>query len=353
MRFFYNKLPSFNRQARHYKDKQYFRWEKKNKDKQIQATYFSVAIKSKSVFKISYEDKWDKFFKKIRFAKELQTGDEQIDERLYIASDCRVFQDALLGSQEIRNLIKKLFSMGAESISCDGEHLIFKFKNTKTDHPLILDEVFLFQELLAVETNKTKYFFRDKYAVQIFYIECIIWALGGYSLASYFQFTSIKKTVHLDSYGLFFDGTMLGLALAGLLLVGFWLLMKGSSRSHRVLMEAFVVLCISGPLAGTQVLSDINIGRDTSKPDTVKVEIEDLKQVYHRSRKGRSSYYSYHMKIKVDENDPLAKQLPQVLDIEESVFHNLRNQKTAAVDIASGYLNYKWVVSIYPDWKTD
>lgn len=253
---------------------------------QIFSTDFGIEFKCNSVFKLTKETDWDRFFKDFGLANELQTGDSEFDRRIYIASDSSAFRDKIKNDPQSREHIKNLFQSGCEYISGDGKAIWIHFKGDKTkDSNLMSSFVKCFQTIASINQESSS-FFRDPFALKILFVEAVIWSLAVYAASSFAEVYLVKEDKHLDFYPIAYQGLLVGIFLAVILFTFIVLFLKGSSRGHRILVESFLLLGLAFPAGGIGTISDINSEMDRSNSTFVTAKITNHYRREHRGRKG-------------------------------------------------------------------
>lgn len=86
-------------------------------------------------FVINREKDADRFFKRIGFSTEVQTGDAEFDSEFYLIGTSSEYVKALFASAKNREVPRKLFGLGFDSVQLHGS----KFSATKRNASLLLD----------------------------------------------------------------------------------------------------------------------------------------------------------------------------------------------------------------------
>lgn len=320
---------------------------RKNTNKgNVVSTDIVIPYKSPVIFKLTKESKLDRFFKNLGISEEMQTGHKEFDDAIYVASDCPAFHKELIFDINARNSVIEIFKDRGQSIIGDGTYIKFKFSGEVTMLTGLPAECVKFFKSVSDMNKNWGTLLQDPFAIKTLFLEGLIWSIAGYALCSWFQNAILSESTFLDPYPVFIQGlTMAGFA-AILILSFVVLLMRGSSKGHRILIESIIVLTLSLPIAGYFVVSDINNELDRSQPTVVEAKIQDLyMQTHRRSRGGRS--YSYHLHIEPKDQN-LEFEMPRHIRISSGMFIDLKNQKAVKIEVGDGRLHHRWYKSIQP-----
>lgn len=308
----------------------------------VVSTSFEVEFQTYSFAKLSVESHWDRMFKKMGLANEIQTNDEEFDARVYVASDSSAFRRHITLTEKTRMLALELFGLGANHIVCDGHCLRVNFPGDQLES-LDLQERFVafFKELRGFETTR-KGLLHDPFAIKVVLIEAIVWGLGAYS---FLGFLSWELNLYLNYRALVVYGLALGLILCGLIFLLIVMFLKGSSRGHRILIESFLVLALSIPLGGITICSDINRSFDRSPSTTVLAQVTDLRHKSYR-RRGFSRGHVYYMTVvPLSPVSPSIK-VPQIIQVDSSFYRQLSVGSEVRLEVSPGRLGLKWFSSM-------
>lgn len=250
-------------------------------------TRFYFEFPCRAIFKLTVESKWDRFFKGLGISTELQTGDEEFDKWLYIASDNPAFNEELKNDPKSRDLIKQAFRSNCKYVACDGKTLTIQYNGDRfLDKETIRHCVNLRNQLHDMNSHVVP-FYKDKFAHKILFVEAFVWSLACYSVSTAGEWTIHDEDVHLHVKSLFLQGIAVGLTVATLLFLFIRATLKGSSRGHRVIVESFIALGLGLPVGGISAIADINTGMDISTPVIVETNVNDIqKRVRPRFQRG-------------------------------------------------------------------
>jgi len=321
----------------------------KIKNKQnVLSTSFVFEFKTKTIFKLSPESRIDKFFKSIDFSEEIQTGDNQFDDLIYIACDHIQFRQKIVSDSRLRDLIKIFFNRAGRSIKTNGTTLVFNIKGDISADPQLKQLALQIQKIFTELNQKPPHEMMDPFVIKAMVAEACVWSFGIYALLSFLDILLVNnQDVHFNKWLIIKSGLVLGLTLVALALLLVYLFFRGSSRGHRIFVESFIVLLLTVPMGGIGFVYDLNTGLDRSPAVQVQLRINNLERKVHRSRKGGTSY-SYHMSIQ-QISDLDRWKVPTDIRIEQSVFYELQNRQNALITVRQGWLKYPWIQHIQPN----
>lgn len=306
-------------------------------------THFDVKFKSNLFFKITPETKGDKFFKKIGFSKEIQTGDEVFDRDVYIASDSPSFLDELIRNKSLRDLILKMFAEGCVHICSNGSTIRAIYSGDKRGQMIQLSQLAQIYQHVTPLARQRINSFKDPFVLKALVIEGVIWSLACYGVIGIFKWVVHQKDLFLYPNSLYVDGLILGCGLAIVLILTIILLLRGSSRGHRIIVESTIVLLLAFPLGGTSLVIDIN--SLNGNRDDYKVNTSVLDLFITKKRTKRMTVTNYNLSI--DKLDiPDGTKFPDSIVISEDLYKSLELGQKIELVIDRGYLKHPWIKSI-------
>ncbi len=290
-------------------------------------------------FKLTPERSIDKFFKFIGFSKELQTGNHDFDDKIYVACDHPYIDHIFKTTPSLQKIILDLFDDKTVSITNSDARLIINSKS-KLDINVVLPKLNSIKEILELNASQVHNKFKDIYFYRALILESLIWSIAFYSFgslvssyynhqATYLQTTSIIN-LGVESYIVFI--------IFFLILVKFFLI--GSSRGHRILVESILVFILCLPIACLQAVSDINIYLDRN-PTLVVKDITILRRWEDEYGGLGHDDHTYHIEIQSKETP-----LPQRIDINSKVYASIGDSKQISIEIGKGYFNIPWYKKI-------
>lgn len=311
------------------------------KGEQIFAHKAGFSLKSNFIFKFSKETSTDKFFKKTGLSTEFSTGDKSFDKKVYIASDHPQFHLLIKKNKEIRNTILELFSLGIDSVFADGKIIwITKKEGYPVNKELGL--LLYLQSRLSKLIPQTPGILKDKFVIRTILIEALIWSLLAYAISGSYTYYSYSK--YSDLYPDVLKLIILGLGIALIIFMALFglifILLKGSSKGHRIIIESGIVLILALPANGIIITSDLNINLDSQKADIIYTEIMDIEIIEHPRTRTRN-WYSYHLIVNNRNNI-----LPTSIQINYAKYKEAIQSKKAEFHIGKGWLGIPWYKDI-------
>jgi hypothetical protein len=169
--------------------------------------------------------------------------------------------------------------------------------------------------------------------------EGVAWGIAGYAIGAFVELVAHDEDYYPHTGKLLLYGLIVALAVFVFLLVLITRLMRGSSRSHRVLLECAVVLAVSLPFAGTQLVSETNRTLDDAEPRTTARKITLAEMRKQGSRRSRS--YSYYLRLG-EKSEPTDPDLPEELEISRVLYNAASTDKTIEIEIGPGRWGIEW-----------
>lgn len=307
-------------------------------------TVLNLDLNCSAIFKLSRETKWDGLFKSLGLSTEIQTGDPNFDQLIYITCDSSAFALELKSDESARKKITDLFQAGATHIEGDGKLLLVTFPGDMTAQLAVKHLAIELRHSLSDIDLNFRGHGRDPFVYKAIAIECLIYSLGAYAFTSYLEWRIMEQTLHLDMLGLASRGLGLGILLTILLLGLIVLLLKGSSRGHRILVESALVLGLSLPISGISLFGDANTTFDKGSPTWVKRGIYRTYSVLHRGRKG-TTWHTYHMMLKEPEASETIP-IPGTIQISIENYRKAQNKEFVSIELMPGYFGFAWIRTI-------
>lgn len=298
-------------------------------------TYHRIGVRLEAniCFAITRETHWDWYFKRIGFSQEFQTGEHTFDERIYIASNHPLFCDALRDNFYLRRLVDGLLAAGFDRIWSNGRMLYAATKTLEAPSWLFhLDQIRI---ELAAAAARTPSRVSDPFVWRALVVESIVWGMAGYAApAALAAFGDLLD--HLESGLLLVYGAACAVAVALALHAFIIWFLKRSSRSHRILVESALLLILSTPVIGLQLVANINAIGAVSSPIVVRGLVTS-----HWSEVGRS--VTYYMTIERIDGEV---SLPHTIHISRAVFRTLNDGIEIPIELERGRLGLHWYKSI-------
>lgn len=342
-RMIYRLSPKELPEAGNYQGMPYYLDTSLNRDGDRVAFQLGMPFPTESLFKFGPEGNAARLCKALGISTEYQSGDANFDEKIYLACDHPVLLQQLGNSTQSRDLILELLvNWQFVSIWSDGE-VLWASKNSDQDPSET--EIQLLAQLVAslmpvcqtALQQKTPFFWR------FLWVEAFVWSLFGYAASVFLENRFNHHDYHLDSVTLFQYGLVAAALLMAVLMMTIILLLRKSSRGHTIITESFVLLLLTLPLCGMQLVSDINRNFDEA---AAQQQVGIIASVTQRTSSGRGSGLwtprtTYQLKLQ-DQLSAFGTQVPQEIDISENIYQHANKGKQLLLSIKPGFLGLPW-----------
>ena len=331
--------------AKHRKDE--------NRQRVIKKIYWGLALKTPLVFALTREGWWDRVWKVLGLATELETGDEGFDRKIYVAGDHPALHRLLTENARLREQIVNLFARGAVRIFSDGGHLWVESAELAYPSDRDLDELYGIYVALRDGGPARGHWLLDGFLWKAVVVEALVWSVALYGVPAlverlYREYVLGEGQRFPDLWAL----AQLGLGLAAavfVVLVGLivvWL--HGSSRGHRIIAESVVVLGLGLPFSAIEVVSDVNISQDTSAPRQHEYRVMEKwstgggRKISGKRRKDSTPTYFLDLA-------PLTDDAPKVrpfLQVAAGTYYRAEQGGVVRITSRAGRLKIPWIVSL-------
>ncbi len=318
---------------------EYSVYQLKGKFDRIHSTDYVSELRTRAVFRLTGESWLDGVCKRIGFATELQTGDAEFDASIYIACDSPMFHSAVTESSAIRDCVSNLVKSGAISVTATGESLAIRLKGDRSGDLEIATQLVALTHLLRAEEARVLTNRQDPFLSKVIVIEALIWGLSAYALFSFSADIASKRELYFYLMPVFYRSLWFGggLALGLLFLIRRYL--KGSSRSHRVLVESALALGLALPFSAYNLVSDINISMDTN-PDIVLERV--ILSAERRKHRRSTSYHLNLEKLQVEQGVEISRWI-RVNQEDYDLASKDGPTKMARITVGPGYLGFPYM----------
>ncbi len=312
--------------------------------KKVTAVTIGMAAPSPTWVRMHAESKLDRFFKRVGVANELQTGDARFDDRVYLTCDHPAVTELVAASPALRGAVVAALDLGATAVRYDGATVWIDQLSGAEPTDEQLDALLRLQRASAPIEHTPRRWFADPFLWKALLIEGVVWALFGYAVGAFAEVVFHREDVHVHPGHVIATG--LGVAAAALaLLVGVtWLVLRGSSRGHRVLIESAVVLTLGLPVASIQAVGDTNRALDDAPAVRLTAPIDRCEVREHRGKRGRKSY-SYHLWL-AGRPTPDRGDLPSQIEVVRELCHAAEGRREVELVIKPGRWGLPWYQEI-------
>lgn len=312
--------------------------------------YWGLEFKTPLIFTLTREDGWDRGWKFFGLTTELQTGDRAFDQTVYVAGDHPALHRLLAGEAELRRRIVGLFDRGARRIFSDGAHLWVEPTESAHASDQDLAELLGIRGVLQRGEPSGYRWFSDPFLLKAIAVEALVWTVALYGapaqIEQLYRSHVLGEEQHfLDLWTLLRPSLLLAagvfVALMGLVVV----VLRGSSRGHRVILEGALVLGICLPLSGLQAITDYSRAQYLSAPrqDVYRVIGKWNTGIKWRNRDNwrRPSYY-----LILEPRTDGAPLVQPYLKVNSSDYYDAKEGGAVKITSRVGRLNIPWLVRL-------
>jgi hypothetical protein len=323
--------------------------DKGNRARVISTVSWGLALETPLVFSLSQESDWDRVSKLLGFASELETGDADFDRKVYVTCDEPALHRLLSENARVRQVIVGFLARGAVRVFSDGSGLWVE--GTQPEYPSDRELAELYEVYVAVRDGgpARRRWWADSFLWKAVGIEALVWSVALYGAPAVLEkfhreFVGGEGQRHLNEWALVYPSLWLAAALLiglmGLILV----LMRGSSRGHRIVAESVAVLVFGLPSTAIEATSDFNIAFDRSEArvDDYRV-VEKVDTHSGRARDGANNG-SYYLKL-----EPVTEGAPEVekkLRVAAGTFGQAQAGGLVRITSRAGRLKVPWIVRL-------
>ena len=281
----------------------------------------------------------DRLCKRLRLAREIQTGDAAFDELVYVTSDHPHVETVLKESPALREAIRKVLEDGYRRVAFDGAMVWLERASEvapSDDDVRLLADVHAASERLEAGLPSR---LASTFLWEAFIIEGVAWSIFAFGAGAILQFWVGEQDHHLFPSQLIRPGLIIAAAIFAILVTLILFLLGGSSRGHRILVESAIILAIGLPTAGIQIVADTNRMLD-DEPSTVVQRTASRCEVRKR-RSRRRTYYTYHLRL-ANPMMPGEPELPSVIDVTDSLCRDVTEGAQVEFEIGPGRWGIPW-----------
>lgn len=308
----------------------------------VVATTFGLAFEHPVFFRLARESGWDRFFKRIGFAHELQTGDATFDATVYVTCDHPALAPVLQADAAARAAILALFHAGAQRVFTDGANLWVRRAGHREPDAAELAQLATVRAALEAVPAVDLQTLRDPYFWRALGIGAVAWSLALYGLPATIEAATRMEPLYFQWGRVIALGLITAASVLVLLIGATWLLLRGSSRSHRIFLENALVLLLGLPFSATTMVSDANISLDHSPAVALRARVQATYTTISRSRHG--SHTHYHVRLA-----PENTSLPSQMEVSPRTYARAHPGGKLVVTMHAGALGVPWVQEIHPE----
>jgi len=325
----------------------YFR-ESKHKGRVV-SIHLRVQVAGRATLVLKRESGLDRFLKGWGLAREIQTRDERFDRSVYVVGDHPGLGDLFRDRAELRAALARCVGYPGRrrEIGWDGDSLeIRSWSETSPaeDWPALLDALAdAVQATPSLAARRRTFDPReDPFLTRALLLEAVAWTVLGYAAGAGLGLLKPQETTYVDGWALAKTGLGLGLGLSALLVAVAVSMLRGSSRSPRVLVEICLVLLIGGPAAGPFLVSDLNTRLDRTPVTEVAGEV--ARRHHHHHRRGPDSYH-LEFAPTAFEIGGAGHELPTEVEVLVGIYDGVAAGDTVVFGVRGGALGLPWIES--------
>jgi hypothetical protein len=328
----------------------------------VSGLLFGVSGVREYSFTIKNETWYDRFFKRFKISNEIQTGDSEFDDLVYVLSDNSLLHEKLVSSEAIRIAIKNIFNFGVskgytvKKLECRNGRLWIKcsiqnnFSETNVRgliaRPLLPQFFAIAKELNQINAKDYNRWL-DPFVFKSLVVLGISTGLAVNAVVQLFRTWLGDFPFIVDINVLVFHSILLGiLIITGLIIFTLWWL-KNSSRTHIVLLEIFTIGLLGAVGTAFHELRDINIEWQKGQPQIFVSELKDHYVVKKRRYGRRGGYSTTHYYLLLDDWNCKCNKTYEK-EVSYDTYRQLNYYRYLGVVQYPGALGYSWVSDIKP-----
>lgn len=256
--------------------------------------YWGLEVKTPLVFSVHRETRWDRAMKWLGLAREMQTGDGAFDRAVYVAGDHPALHRLLTENAGLRDACRQLLAKTARRIFSDGRRLWVEsadLSHASREELLVLSGI---ATIIQREGQQGRWVF-DRFLWTAIGLEALVWSLALYGAPglielAYDIYVKGESRTYFDYWGVARPGLIAAIVAFAGLAVLMILLLRGSSRGHRVLAECFLVMLLGLPFAGIQAVIDFNASHQPVAPQLHEYRVAAKEEQRQKRRRSGSRW---------------------------------------------------------------
>ncbi len=256
-------------------------------------------------FKLVREGDGSRLAKAIGLSVELQVGDPEFDECVYVVSDDPLFCRTLKKGPALRERILTLFRMGEGirliELHCAGGRLWGRFSILQAGDDAAASEALartvptlraIADALAQVEVRASDHL-RDPFVRRAAVVLACSTALFLYGMLSLFRPLFDRPEATLVPNEALVTSLAISVPLWGGLIAATVYFLGRSARAHIVLLEVLVMGGVGAFLSGYSLAKDLNVALDRAPAQEVRVPVARHERVLARDHRGRQRTRHY------------------------------------------------------------
>jgi hypothetical protein len=248
-------------------------------------------------------------------------------------------------NDELKQLVMKLAGKGVLSIQSTGRGVLKINSQPGVVSSLFEDLLELQKFIEGVPVSSTE---KDSFFHSAYFLELVIFGLGIYALTALGIMQFDDGQIHLDGFGLFIPGLILGLLAVLLWILFASLLLKKSSRAPVLLFESLWSLGLTLIVTGPQVVFDLNQDLDTSEPEAVLARVERKEVKVVRRRRSTTRKYYIHLNSNQNKYD-----IPKRLRVSYWDWDQFVEGSGISISVRQGFFDSPYIAGFSPATFTE
>jgi hypothetical protein len=286
------------------------------------------------------ESVFDRMFKRLGMANEVQTGDPSFDDRIYITCDHPFVATMLKDTPSLRTAITKAFDAGFTRLWFDGNFVWLERSANYSPTPSDIERLADVRAASAGFEGDLPSRLADPFVWKAFLVESIVWGIFGYAIGAFLTAAFNEEDFHVWPSQVVKTGFVVAAASFGILVAVIALWMRGSSRGHRVIVEGALLLAVGLPTTAIQLVGDTNRAFDSAPSQVATYQAHGCEVRVHRSRKRTT--YSYHLHLAQDPEQGARVKLPRDIQVTKDLCNAIYSGADVEVEIAPGRWGIPW-----------
>lgn len=248
-------------------------------------TILKMELNYELAFKFSPETILDRLFKSLGISTEIQVGDPGFDKKVYLGTNSKDLIKAIAENAELKDSLLTIFKDLALKIEADSRFIEVSYYGERRDLTKSIKALARIVEWINKVPTKKISQLRDPFFLKILAAEFWISGVAIYGIISFIEYHFSARVI-IDLAPLI-GWAFIALAFAFLGAVPLFIFtLRGSARSHQILIENMSYLFVGFPLAAFFLMADLNRSLD-----------ENEKEVFTLPVVGRDYYFTTHVRL--------------------------------------------------------